>query len=486
VTAEPSAASPSRLRDLALLVGAELVAGPAGAGGREGAPEDVGVVDVHHDSRQVVPGSLFACIAGASSDGHDHAGAAIAAGAVALVTERPLALGVPELRVANTRAAVGPLAAAVHGRPAESLDVVAVTGTNGKTTVTHLVDAIAVAAGRASATIGTLSGTRTTPEATDLQRQLASLVRDGVSTVAIEVSSHALDMRRVDGMVAAVAVFTNLSRDHLDHHGTMDAYFQAKARLFEPSLARAAVVNLDDTHGRLLADAAVVPTTGVSLADAKDLVVRRDHSTFTWQGHDIRLGLPGRFNVSNALLAAAAARAIGIEPAAIARGLEAARSVRGRFERVELGAPFDVVVDFAHTPDALEHVLGDARDMADRVIVVVGCGGDKDRGKRPAMGEVASRLGHVVVVTSDNPRTESPEAIIAEILEGIGGRDHVQVEPDRRRAIALALEAARPGDLVVVAGKGHETEQIIGDERVPFDDRSVVLEEYRRLLGSGS
>jgi UDP-N-acetylmuramoyl-L-alanyl-D-glutamate--2,6-diaminopimelate ligase len=480
VTVEPRAHPPTRLAELAPLVGARLMAPEDGI-----RPDELVVHDVHHDSRQVTPGSVFACIRGTNADGHDHAGAAIAAGAVALITERPLDLGVPELVVTNTRLALGPLAATVHGRPADRLGVVAITGTNGKTTVAHLVIAIATADGRSAATIGTLSGTRTTPEATDLHRQLAQMLRDGVSTVALEVSSHALAMHRVDGLAADVAVFTNLSRDHLDFHGTMEAYFQAKARLFEPDLARSAVVNLDDPHGRLLADAALIPTDGVSLDDAADLEIHRDHSRFSWERRPVRLALPGRFNVTNALLAAASARRLGIAADVIAEGLGRARPVPGRFERVELDAPFDVVVDFAHTPDALEQMLTDARAVADRVIVVFGCGGDKDRGKRAPMGEVAARLAHRVVVTSDNPRSEPPEAIIDDILRGMPSREHVEVEPDRRHAIALALGQARAGDLVVVAGKGHETEQIVGDERVPFDDRAVVVDEHQRLLGTG-
>lgn len=468
------------LQELADLTGAELALADE--------VPDLRVRDVHHDHREVTPGSLFACIRGATVDGHDFAAAAVEAGAVALLTERPLDLGVPELRVADVRRALGPLAAAVHGRPADRLSVVAVTGTNGKTTVVNLVAAIVEAAGRRAATIGTLSGVRTTPEATDLQRQLRRLVDEGVDTVALEASSHALVMGRLDGLVADVAVFTNLSRDHLDFHRTMDAYFQAKARLFEPTHARSAVVNLDDPHGRLLADAALVPTTGVSLDDVDDLEVGLDHSTFTRRGVSVRLPLGGRFNVANALLAAAAAEAIGVDRAAVHQGLTGARPVRGRFEVVELDAPFTAVVDFAHTPDALERVLTDARDLAARVVLVFGCGGDKDRGKRAPMGEIASRLADVVVVTSDNPRSEDPEAIIEEILAGVTRREGLalEAEPDRRRAIARALELAEPGDLVIVAGKGHETEQIIGERHLPFDDRSVLMEEHQGLLGSAS
>ncbi len=437
---------------------------------------DVPVGWAQHDSRAVEAGSLFCCVPGAVHDGHDHAAAAVAAGAAALLCERPLALGVPELRVASVRAAMGPLAAVLAGRPSEHLAVVGVTGTNGKTTTVHLLASVLEAGGRSCGVIGTLTGARTTPEAPDLQARLADLHAEGRAAVAMEVSSHALDLHRVDGTRFRVAVFTNLSRDHLDHHGDMAAYFAAKARLFEPDLADVAVVNLDDPHGRLLRDAARLRSVGYELADAQDLVLGPAGSTFTWRGAEVRLGLAGRFNVANALAAATAAGELGVHPEQVATGLAAAGPVPGRFERIDAGQPFLAVVDFAHTPDGLEQLLAAGRELAreGRLLVVFGAGGDRDPSKRPAMGEVAARLADVVVLTSDNPRHEDPAAIISEVHHGMEDTTSVHIEPDRRAAIALAVAQAGPGDVLLVAGKGHETTQTIGDEVVPFDDREVL------------
>jgi UDP-N-acetylmuramoyl-L-alanyl-D-glutamate--2,6-diaminopimelate ligase len=435
-----------------------------------------------HDSRAVEAGDVFCCVTGAHHDGHDHAPAAVAAGAALLVCERPLGLGVPELRVRSVRAAMGPIAAALVGHPSERLEVVGITGTNGKTTVAHLLAATLEAAGRSCGVIGTLTGTRTTPEAPELQDRLATLADDGTRAVAMEVSSHALDLHRVDGTRFRVAVFTNLSRDHLDHHGDMAAYFQAKARLFEPELSDAAVCNLDDPYGRLLVDAARIPTVGYSLADAEDLELGPSGSRFRWRGADVELPLAGRFNVSNALAVATVAAELGLEPAEVARGLAGGAPVPGRFERVDVGQGFLAVVDYAHTPDGLEQLLRSARELvAGRVIVVFGAGGDRDRSKRAPMGEVASRLADVVVLTTDNPRSEAPAAIISEVRRGMEDDVDLRVEPDRRAAIALAVAEAADGDVVVVAGKGHETTQVIGDDVRPFDDRA----ELRAALGAG-
>ena len=443
---------------------------------------DVDAGRAAHDSRSVVPGSVFCCVVGASHDGHDHAAAAVEAGAVALLCERPLNLGVPEVRVTSVREAMGPLASELAGRPSDHLTVVGVTGTNGKTTAVHLLQAVLDAAGIPCGVIGTLTGARTTPDAPELQDQLADAVSSGARAVGMEVSSHALDLHRVDGTRFAVSVFTNLSRDHLDHHGDMSAYFLAKARLFEPDLTDVAVLNLDDPHGRLLRDAAQVPTVGYALADAEDLQLGLDGSRFTWRGVEIRVHLPGRFNVANALAAATAATSLGIAPEVIAAGLAAAGPVPGRFERVDAGQPFLAAVDFAHTPDGLEQLLISARELAGsgRVLVVFGAGGDRDPSKRPVMGEVAARLADVVIVTSDNPRHEDPAAIISQVQHGMEDPSHVHIEPDRRAAVSWAVAAARPGDVVLVAGKGHETTQTIGDRVIPFDDR-VVLREA--LLG---
>jgi UDP-N-acetylmuramoyl-L-alanyl-D-glutamate--2,6-diaminopimelate ligase len=447
----------------------------------------VEVTAVTHDSRAVAPGSLFCCVPGERADGHDFAPEAVAGGAAALLCARPLGLGVPEVRVADVRAAMGPAAAAVAEHPSTSMAVVGVTGTNGKTTTTWLLQSVLEAAGRPTGLIGTLSGARTTPEAPDLQARLAELRDEGKRAVAMEVSSHALALHRVDGTRFAVAVFTNLGRDHLDFHESLEEYFAAKARLFSPDLAEAAVVGLDDAHGRLLRDAARIPTVGYSLADVEELELGPRSSTGRWRGHPFRVPLGGAFNVLNALAAATAALRLGLDEAAIVEGLAAAPPVPGRFEAIALDAPFTAVVDYAHTPDALEALLAAARSVTDdgRLLVVFGCGGDRDRTKRPGMGEAAARLADVVVITSDNPRSEDPAAIAAAVREGATGPAAVTTELDRRAAISSALAEARPGDVVVVAGKGHETTQEASGDVVPFDDRVVVAEEWARIGGDG-
>jgi UDP-N-acetylmuramoyl-L-alanyl-D-glutamate--2,6-diaminopimelate ligase len=440
----------------------------------------VEVTAVSYDSRAVRPGALFCCVRGERSDGHNYARSATSAGAVALLCERPLAVDVPQVVVADVRTAMPYAAAAFHDHPSRRLEVVGVTGTNGKTTTTHLLRAVLEADGRRTGLIGTLSGTRTTPEAPDLQAQLAQLRDEGRTAVAMEVSSHALAQHRADATWFAVAVFTNLSQDHLDYHHTMEAYFQAKARLFEAARTARAVVNTDDPHGRILLDAAVVPTRGYSMADAVDLDVGPRGSTFLWEGRRVQFRLGGAFNVSNALAAAAAARELGVGASAVAAGLSSVASVPGRFEIVEAGQPFTVVVDYAHTPAGLELLLSDGRRSAApgaHVIVVFGSGGDRDRDKRPLMGAVATRHADVAVLTSDNPRSEDPAAIIAEVRSGASSTGTLRVEPDRRAAIRLAFAEARPGDVVLIAGKGHETTQVVGHRELPFDDRAVAREE---------
>jgi UDP-N-acetylmuramoyl-L-alanyl-D-glutamate--2,6-diaminopimelate ligase len=378
---------------------------------------------------------------------------------------------------------MGPIASHFHGSPSRQLDVVGVTGTNGKTTTAHLLRSILQADGRSARVIGTLTGTRTTPESTDLQRQFDAFVHDGVEAVAMEVSSHALAQHRVDGTWFRVGVFTNLSRDHLDFHPSLEAYFDAKASLFTADRCAAAVVNVDDEWGRRLAERITIPWRPCSLDLVDDIRLSPDESRCRWDGVELRVPLGGRFNLANGLAAALAARSLGVMPATIAEGLASAGPVPGRFERVEAGQPFSVVVDYAHTPDGLEQLLRAAREVAGqgRVLVVFGCGGDRDRTKRGPMGEVAARLADEAVVTSDNPRSEDPSAIIDAVLDGIEDRSNVIVEPDRRAAIAVALQDARAGDVVVIAGKGHETVQIIGTVESPFDDRTVA----RELLSEG-
>jgi len=452
--------------------------------GAAGDASSVEVTSISYDSRVVQPGALFVCVPGLVSDGHDFAAAAAERGAVALIVEHELPVALPQVIVEDARVAMALVSAAFHGHPSNALPVVGVTGTNGKTTTVHFLDAIFRARGWTVGVIGTLTGARTTPEAPDLQRQLAAWREDGVDAVAMEVSSHALALHRVDGTRFALAVFTNLSRDHLDFHGTMERYFEAKARLFTPSFADRAVVNAEDPHGRLLLDAAQIPTVPYSIADVSDLRLAPSESTFTWRGERVRVPVGGRHNVVNALAAATAAVELGVAVPAIAAGIGNAGPVPGRFEPIDEGQPFSVLVDYAHTPDGLERVLEAAREVASghRVVLVFGAGGDRDRTKRPAMGAAAQIGADVAILTSDNPRTEDPAAIIAEVASGAPAGALV-IEGDRRRAIARSFATARPGDVVVIAGKGHESTQTIGDQALPFDDRAVAREELVRMSG---
>ncbi len=443
---------------------------------------------VVHDTRAVADGALFCCVRGARVDGHDLAAAAVAQGAAALVVDHVLPLDVPQLVVDDVRAALGPVAAAFWHHPSRDLTVIGVTGTAGKTTMTHLLSSILAADGRPCGIIGTLSGARTTPEAPELQAMLAEHLRRGDAAVAMEVSSHGLELGRVDATRFAVGVFTNLSQDHLDFHGTMDAYFAAKARLFSPTFTDRAVICADDEWGRrLLADVegrADVEAHPYRLDDADDLRLSPGGASFTWRGQRVELALAGRFNVRNAVGAATAAAVLGVATEAIARGLADAAPVPGRFEAVDAGQPFTVIVDYSHKPDALDQALRAARELVTgdgELAVVFGCGGDRDRAKRPLMGAVAARLADQVVLTSDNPRSEDPLAIAAEVRAGMPAGAPVRVEPDRRRAIGLAVDAARPGGVVVVAGKGHETTQVVGDRALPFDDRVVAREALDHL-----
>lgn len=447
---------------------------------------DTEIRAVVHDSRAVETGALFCCVPGATVDGHDLAGEAALSGAVALLVERPLAIDLPQLVTPSVRDALGPVASAFWGHPSEALTIVGVTGTSGKTTTTHLLGAIFDAHGWPVAVLGTLSGPRTTPEAPELQARLAAERDAGRRAIAMEVSSHALAMGRVRATRFAVAVFTNLSHDHLDFHHDLGEYFEAKAALFTPEYSDSAVVNVDDPRGAELLRRAMVPTEGYSLADVEELVVGATRSSFRWRGEPIEIALGGRFNVSNALAASAAAARLGIPPATIAAGLRAAPSVPGRFEPVDEGQPFAVLVDYAHKPGALAGALEAAREAAAgaRVLLVVGAGGDRDRTKRPEMGEVAARLADHVYLTSDNPRGEDPQAIIEDIRAGMPSSAAVTVEPDRATAISLALAEAGTGDVVVIAGKGHEAVQLVGDRSVPFDDRAVARDALRALRGS--
>jgi UDP-N-acetylmuramoyl-L-alanyl-D-glutamate--2,6-diaminopimelate ligase len=449
-----------------------------------GAVEVVGrapveVRDLAYDARAVTPGALFFCVPGARADGHDFAAEAVERGAAAVVVERPLELAVPQVVVPDARASMAILADAFFERPTEELTVAGVTGTSGKTTTAFLLYAILAAAGRRPGLLGTVEArvggerrgvVRTTPEAIDLQRTFREMLDAGDRSCAMEASSHASQLHRLDRVRFAVLVFTNLSQDHLDFHGDMESYFEAKRRLFVAGNPRAAI-NLGDEYGRRLA-AELPEALTFGFAPAAAI------GPAALDGVDLKLR--GRFNVENALGALAAARLLGIDDAAIARGLESVRGIPGRFESVEEGQPFTVIVDYAHKPDALENVLRAARELTrGRVICVVGAGGDRDRGKRPLMGRLASELADVAIVTSDNPRSEEPQTIIDEIVAGAVG--DVEVEPDRATAIARAIELAQDGDVVLIAGKGAEQGQQFADRTIPFDDRDAAREALRTL-----
>jgi UDP-N-acetylmuramoyl-L-alanyl-D-glutamate--2,6-diaminopimelate ligase len=459
--------------------------------------EVAGVVisSVTYDHRTVTPGALHCCLPGTRVDGHDFAPAAARAGAVAFVCERPLADEVGDivqlvLGPGGARPAMAVASCVLWSDPASSLKTVGVTGTNGKTTTTYFLRSVLEAHGWPTGVIGTLGGARTTPEAPDLQCALAHARDSGRMAVALEVTSHALSQNRLDGYRHDVAVFTNLSQDHLDYHGTMESYFAAKERLFTPEHALRAVVNADDPFGRRLIEAAAIPTSPFSLAEAEGLEVGLVESRFRLEDEAVRLRPGGEINVRNALAAAAAARELGVPATTIAAGLSQAEGPSGRLEVVpnQLGA--QVVVDYAHTPAGLAQVLGEARTEAEtlggRVIVVFGCGGDRDREKRPVMGSIATRLADLAVLTSDNPRGEDPLAIIDQVRVGCDGGARLVVEPDRRQAIATALESADSGDVVVVAGKGHETVQEIGGHSIAFSDRGVIGEELERIRREGA
>jgi UDP-N-acetylmuramoyl-L-alanyl-D-glutamate--2,6-diaminopimelate ligase len=456
----------------------------------------IAITDVAYDARRVTPGALFACVPGLKADGHDFARQAVANGAAALIVERPLDLAVPQLLVRDAREAMALAADAFFGAPTRELDVAAVTGTNGKTTTAFLLFSILAAAGRRPGLLGTVesrvggerrAATRTTAEAIDLQRTFREMVDAGDRSCAMEATSHGAALKRLLGVRFAALVFTNLSQDHLDFHGTLADYFDAKRRLFVDAdidgRRPPAVVNVGDPFGRQLADElrrlGDDPIT-FSLADAADLELTAAGARLSVDGLSLRTRLRGRFNVENVLGAVAAARLLGIADEAIVTGVEHLAGVPGRFEAVEEGQPFTVLVDYAHTPEALANVLNEARALTgERLLCVFGCGGDRDRGKRPVMGDVVSRLADVVVVTSDNPRSEEPTAIIDEILAGVTGE--AEVEPDRAAAIEWALERAGEGDVVVIAGKGHEQGQEFRDRTVPFDDHEVAREALRRL-----
>jgi UDP-N-acetylmuramoyl-L-alanyl-D-glutamate--2,6-diaminopimelate ligase len=490
----------------------------AGAGIEPIAPaEDVEIGALAYRSQSVTKGALFFCVPGFTADGHDYAPDAVEHGAAALVTERPLGLGVPEVVVPDVRAAMAPVSAAFYGHPTHDLRVVGVTGTNGKTTTAFLVRHMLERAGIQTGLLGTIWSViggqqeevvRTTPEAIELQQTFRKMLDAGDAACVIEVSSHALELHRADGIAFECAVFTNLTQDHLDFHGTLEDYFGAKRRLFVPqssSPPRTPVVNIDDEWGARIAGELAemghprLVTFGIAReADLRARDVRSGPSgtSFTCEAADdeaaVTLPLPGLFNVSNALGALAAVCSLGVHFGDAASSLASAPSVPGRLEPIDEGQRFSVLVDYAHTPDSIENVLVASRELigesGGRLVCVFGAGGDRDRDKRPLMGAAARRLADHVFVTSDNPRSEEPDAIIAAIVAGAreaereGASSTLEVEPERRAAIERALTVARDGDVVLIAGKGHEQgQEFEGGRKVPFDDREVAREALRAL-----
>jgi len=494
------------------LLHAAGIAAPPGDRGRD----DVPIAGLAYRSEGVTPGTLFFCVPGFVVDGHQFAPDAVRRGAAVLVCERPLGTDVPEVVVPSVRAAMGPLAAAFHGRPTTQLRVAGVTGTNGKTTTAFLARHVLEAAGIRTGLLGTVHSLvggrveeveRTTPEAVDLQATFARMLAAGDRACVMEVSSHALDLDRTAGIEFDCAVFTNLTQDHLDFHGTLDDYYAAKRKLFLPANGArptVSVVNIDDEWGRKLAaelaDQDVLTFAVDRDADYRARSVRYDSAGSSFEcstaagAVEVRVPLPGLFNVYNSLAAIAAGGALGVPLDVAAAALQHATRVPGRFEPIEEGQGFGVLVDYAHTPDSLENVLVSARELLDqaggegRLIVVFGAGGDRDKEKRPLMGAAARRLADHTLVTSDNPRSEQPGAIIDAIVSGAekaapaGEGSAVEVEGDRRAAIERAMEMARPGDIVLIAGKGHEQgQEFEGGRKVPFDDRDVAREALRGL-----
>jgi len=470
--------------------------------------DDVDVTHVAYDSRKVGPGGIFVCVTGVHSDGHKFAREAVRSGAVAVVVDRDVPIeGAIRIRVPDSRKALALLACSFYGNPSRKLKIAGITGTNGKTTVSYLVQSICIQAALKAGVIGTigydvggakLKGSHTTPEASEFQELLSKMVAHGITHAAVEVSSHALALRRSYGTEFDAVVFTNLTRDHLDFHGTFEEYRRAKLRLFDPAERGSsekgrptALLNIDDPFSDALAKTSGGNVITYSISKDADLQAREVRllpggSAFSiiWKRgeYDVGLSLPGLFNVANALAAFGVGVSFGIEERHVVRGLEAMKGVRGRLEPVDKGQDFAVFVDYAHTPDALSNVLRTVREITKgNLVCVFGCGGDRDSGKRSEMGRVSGTLADYTVITSDNPRSEEPLSIIREIEKGmleVGGR--YEIVPDRREAIEHAITGAREGDSVLIAGKGHEDYQILGNNVIHFDDREVAEEFLER------
>jgi UDP-N-acetylmuramoyl-L-alanyl-D-glutamate--2,6-diaminopimelate ligase len=448
------------------------------------------VTGITQDSRAVEAGDLFCCVRGENFDGHRFAVQAVAAGASALLVDDAVS-GIPDsvavIKVSNVRAVLGVIASAAFGQPFRSLTMVGITGTNGKTSTAAMVASILRAAGKSTEVLGTLSGARTTPEAIDLQAFLQQCVSGGVTHVVMEVSSHALAQDRVSGIKFDVAVFTNISRDHLDYHKTDEAYFAAKAKLFAPELARCGVINRDDARGQLLLDVAPIRMTSFGYSDASDVAIRVDSVSFRWRDLNISLPMGGAFSLMNAIAALTACSELNINDDALVDGCAQLAQIPGRFESIANTHGIGVVVDYAHTPDGLREVISSARALCvGRLIVVFGCGGDRDAGKRPLMGSAAQEAD-IVVITSDNPRSEDPMAIIDAIVAGVSKSTiDVRIEVDRARAIASAILEAQRDDIVVIAGKGHESTQEVAGVHHPFNDVDVAKSALSQKKGSES
>jgi UDP-N-acetylmuramoyl-L-alanyl-D-glutamate--2,6-diaminopimelate ligase len=481
---------------------------------------DIDIGSIHYKAQEVETNGLFVAIEGRSADGHDFIGQALARGAAAIVVQKQPDRSIEVesgampthgkpiiVHVRDTRTALADLAVCFFCRPSEYMTLIGITGTNGKTTVAYLIESILMAAGLKVGVIGTINyryagktfpNPMTTPESLDLQRILKQMLQAGVTHVAMEASSHAMDLYRIRGCRFDMAVFTNLSQDHLDFHGDMQSYWSSKKRLFIEYLAdgpkkngAVAVINCDDAKGQELAN--ILSIRVIKTGSAPDCVIKAETSQYGLMGthgrastpqggFDFKTPLVGLHNVANILSSTGAAAALGIAPAIIKAGIEALAAIPGRLESIENSSGRFVYVDYAHTPDALKNAVSALKQIAPaRIICVFGCGGDRDREKRPLMGEIVARLCDLSIVTSDNPRTEDPESIIDDIVAGMADTELVRVA-DRREAIARALELAEPADMVLLAGKGHETYQVVGRERRPFDEREVV----QKLLEEGA
>jgi len=451
--------------------------------GRTSKPEVIGnskgvvVKGLSYDSRNVKEGDLFFCISGECNDGHDYAQEAITNGAAAVIVDREIQTHSPQIKVDNVRSAMAEIAEIFFNFPSKKLTTVGVTGTNGKTTTVNLLAEIATYAGENAASIGTLTGIRTTPEAPDLQKQIHDLAEEGKSFLAMEVSSHALSQRRISNIKYDLAIFTNLSHDHLDYHGDMESYYEAKSLLFTPNHAKYAVINVDTPFGKRLAQEIEIPHKTVSIGDVKIIEESIQRNIFQWEGKTIEMQTPGTFNIENAVSAAFAAEALGFKKESIVNGLSQAQALPGRFEVIDSknNGP-TVIIDYSHTPDGLRKVLLSAKNIPGikNVHVVFGCGGDRDKSKRPQMGAVSENAATDVYLTSDNPRSEDERSIINDVLAGFRNPTDVYIEPDRRKAIFQAIKMSDPKDVVIIAGKGNEVSQEIKGQFHPFKDSDVA------------